>query len=284
MSNDIENNTLKKKKKILSKIINPKPLNVDEKKNAKIAYFLCIFGITGIIIQLLYFRIAYGGYSDWWCIVIYWIVFIMPGYLANAMMVLVGGGGPLDKDKNAKDGRRIFGPGKTTRGFLLGPIIGAIIALMIHLTIYSQWNSIVSTVHTLIEQPNVNYTFYNNSAEDLLSDLSLFLIGDRSQDPSLNSFLILLPRVLLCSFGAAFGDLFGSWAKRRKNIGRGQPFWVIDQIDFLGGCLLFAGWFVFLPITQHTIHIIIMTILITPTITIIANNLSYFFGKKSVPW
>ncbi len=259
-------------------------LSQQEKKNKKITYILCVVGITGILIQMLYFRVKYGRLSDWWCIVIYWIVFIMPGYIANAMMVLVGGGGPIDNGKMATDGRRLFGPGKTLRGFLLGPFMGGLIALGIHGILYLQWGAIETAVYNFCVDPNVYYNFYKNDPALLLSDLSLYLLGDKSGTPSLITFMKLTPRVFLCAYGAAVGDLFGSWAKRRKNVTRGQPFWIVDQLDFLTGCLILAGWFVFLPLSQHVPHVLIMTIIITPTIAIIANNIAYLMGKKSVPW
>ncbi|UYP46127.1 hypothetical protein NEF87_002412 [Candidatus Lokiarchaeum ossiferum] len=261
-----------------------KSLSPKDQKNKKIAQILCIAGIVGILIQFLYFFIKYGRLSDWWCIVIYWIIFIMPGYLADAMMVVVGGGRPLDNGKLAKDGRRLFGPGKSLRGFLLGPLTGGLIALGIHTILYWQWGTIETAVVNFVADPNVFYNFYNNDPDLLLADLSLYLLGDKSSNPSLLTFLKLIPRVFLCAYGAALGDLFGSWAKRRKNIERGQPFWIVDQIDFLSGCLILAGWFVFLPISAHVPHVLIMMIIITPTITILANNLSYMTGHKSVPW
>jgi len=56
-----------------------------------------------------------------------WAVWIMlPAYIPNPVAALVGGGKPIDFGKCAKDGRRIFGDGKTWRG-LIGGIIGGII-------------------------------------------------------------------------------------------------------------------------------------------------------------
>src|SRR6056297_1878087 len=93
-----------------------KELNTEEKKNAKIAFSIAGVGIAGFIAQLLYFVIVHS-IDDWLAVLTYWIVFIMPGYLANAGMLILGGGKPLDGGKMAKDGRRLFGPGKTIRGF-----------------------------------------------------------------------------------------------------------------------------------------------------------------------
>ncbi|HDI12493.1 MAG: CDP-2,3-bis-(O-geranylgeranyl)-sn-glycerol synthase [Hadesarchaea archaeon] len=53
------------------------------------------------------------------------IWFILPAYVANATPVILGGGSPLDGGKKLKDGRPIFGPGKTIRGFMAGVIAGS---------------------------------------------------------------------------------------------------------------------------------------------------------------
>ena len=263
---------------------NPRPLNNEDKKNARIALTFCIVGIFAFLIQLLYFIVRYKGIDDWLVVLIFWIVFIMPGYIADAMMVIVGGGAPLDGGKNAKDGRRLFGSGKTKRGFFLGPFFGAVIALIIHGILFWQWESITILTIGFTENPDIYYHFYENNPDNLIKDLSIFLLGNSSGDTTFFGFLKLIPRVLLCSYGAAFGDLFGSWAKRRKNIASGQPFWIVDQIDFLGGCMLFAGWLVFIPPAIYTIHVLIMLLIITPSLAVIANSVSYLVGRKSVPW
>jgi CDP-2,3-bis-(O-geranylgeranyl)-sn-glycerol synthase len=59
----------------------------------------------------------------------YAIWFILPAYVANAAPVVLGGGPPLDLGKKFLDGRRIFGDGKTTRGFVGGIIAGTVIGL-----------------------------------------------------------------------------------------------------------------------------------------------------------
>jgi len=279
MAINLNNKKIKRKT-----LLKPRPLNGEDKKNAKIAFIFCIIGIVAFLIQMLYFLIRYKGIDDWLVVLIFWIVFIMPGYIADAMMALVGGGPPLDGEKIAKDGRRLFGSGKTKRGFLLGPFIGAIIALIIHGILFWQWESITVLTINFTENPDVFYNFYDNNADNLIKDLSIFLLGNPSGDTSFLGFLKLIPRVVLCSYGTAFGDLFGSWAKRRKNIPSGQPFWIVDQIDFLAGCLLFAGWFVFIPPAIYTIHVLIMLLIITPSLAVIANIISYLLGIKSVPW
>lgn len=58
------------------------------------------------------------------------ILYILPSYFANSIPVVLGGGAPLDNRKKMKDGQRVFGDGKTTRGFFAGifaaVLVGAI--------------------------------------------------------------------------------------------------------------------------------------------------------------
>jgi len=58
------------------------------------------------------------------------IWFILPAYFANAAPVVLGGGPPVDMGKKFLDGRRIFGDGKTTHGFVGGLIVGTIVGLL----------------------------------------------------------------------------------------------------------------------------------------------------------
>lgn len=56
------------------------------------------------------------------------IIFILPSYFANSVPVLLGGGKPIDFGKKFSDGRRLFGDGKTIRGFLAGIFAGLLVA------------------------------------------------------------------------------------------------------------------------------------------------------------
>lgn len=55
---------------------------------------------------------------------------MLPAYMANPIAVVFGGGTPIDLGKNWKDGRRIFGDGKTFRGLIGGTICGVIAGLI----------------------------------------------------------------------------------------------------------------------------------------------------------
>ena len=63
------------------------------------------------------------------------VIFILPSYFANSIPVLLGGGAPIDLGKKLADGSRIFGDGKTIRGFFAGVfaalLIGSLEALLL---------------------------------------------------------------------------------------------------------------------------------------------------------
>lgn len=52
---------------------------------------------------------------------------MMPAYLPNSAAAAIGGKIPIDLGKNWRDGRRIFGDGKTLRGFFGGVFCGIIV-------------------------------------------------------------------------------------------------------------------------------------------------------------
>ena len=58
------------------------------------------------------------------------IWFILPAYVANAAPVVLGGGRPIDGGRKFTDGRPIFGPGKTVRGFVAGLIAGSVFGVL----------------------------------------------------------------------------------------------------------------------------------------------------------
>lgn len=79
-----------------------------------------------------------------------WAFWIMiPAYIPNPAAALIGGGTPIDFGKCAKDGRRIFGDGKTWRGLIGGIIIGIIFGLIqIFLVGFFQWDFLPK--HTIV--------------------------------------------------------------------------------------------------------------------------------------
>lgn len=83
----------------------------------------------------------------------------------------------------------------------------------------------------------------------------------------------------LVSTGAIFGDLAGSFLKRRFAIARGEPVFLLDQLDFIIVGLLF-GALLIVPTIKEIFFIIV--------ITVIAHKLSNYFAfkikLKKVPW
>jgi CDP-2,3-bis-(O-geranylgeranyl)-sn-glycerol synthase len=59
--------------------------------------------------------------------VFYALYYIFPAYCANGAPVLFGGGRPIDSGRKLRDGKPIFGPHKTYRGFIAGILIGTLV-------------------------------------------------------------------------------------------------------------------------------------------------------------
>jgi CDP-2,3-bis-(O-geranylgeranyl)-sn-glycerol synthase len=130
---------------------------------------------------------------------------ILPAYIANGCAALLGGGIPIDFGKNYKDGKRIFGDGKTWRGLILGILFGMIGGFSL---------SIAAKI--------ITPTDYN-----FISFEKLDFIG----------FPIMIPIIFSISFGALFGDIVESFFKRRFSIERGKDWIPFDQVDFILGVL-----------------------------------------------
>ncbi|MFO7872837.1 MAG: CDP-2,3-bis-(O-geranylgeranyl)-sn-glycerol synthase [Candidatus Undinarchaeales archaeon] len=97
------------------------------------------------------------------------------------------------------------------------------------------------------------------------------------------SFIGFVEGILLIGFllalGAILGDLAGSFIKRRVGIKRGQPFWVLDQFDFVIGALLLVSL-----IELPALEVIIAVLLITPALHLLTNFIAYKLDMKKVPW
>lgn len=62
-----------------------------------------------------------------------WLAYVLPAYFANGAPVLFGGGRSIDGGRLFIDGRPIFGPRKTIRGFISGVLTGLITGLLLGL-------------------------------------------------------------------------------------------------------------------------------------------------------
>jgi CDP-2,3-bis-(O-geranylgeranyl)-sn-glycerol synthase len=175
------------------------------------------------------------------------IYYLFPAYVANAIPVLTGGGTPIDFQKTLRDGRRIFGEGKTYRGLITGVIMAAITGMV------QQW---------------INPWFLSSVLNAILllpEEAILF------QTPPLLG--------LLMGLGALLGDLGGSFMKRRLNLARGAPAPGIDQLDFLVGTVLFTFWLHPLAVS----HLILLFVA-TPIIHLTTNVVGYLLKVKKEPW
>jgi CDP-2,3-bis-(O-geranylgeranyl)-sn-glycerol synthase len=56
---------------------------------------------------------------------------MLPAYIPNSVAVATGGGTPIDFGKNFNDGKRIFGDGKTWRGFIIGSLAGILVGMLL---------------------------------------------------------------------------------------------------------------------------------------------------------
>jgi CDP-2,3-bis-(O-geranylgeranyl)-sn-glycerol synthase len=133
-----------------------------------------------------------------------WLV--IPAYIANGSALLVGGGTPIDFGKKWKDGRRIFGNGKTWRGLITGAFLGMTGGFGITLA-----------------------AMYIADSEFAFLGLSDF-----------GRFPLMIPVISSICFGALFGDIFESFFKRRLGKERGEDWIPFDQLDFILGALFFS--------------------------------------------
>lgn len=163
---------------------------------------------------------------DLYSLVIYPIIYILPGYVANGAPVLFGGGRPIDNGRLLGK-KRIFGDNKTWRGLIAGLFVGALIAF-----------------------------------------------GESFALP------YMLAIGILQSFGAHFGDLLGSFIKRRMGKGPGHSAGFMDQYLFVVFAILFASPLGNLP----SLYGIVFILIITGALHLFTNSVAHRWKLKSVPW
>ncbi|MBD3253991.1 MAG: CDP-2,3-bis-(O-geranylgeranyl)-sn-glycerol synthase [Candidatus Lokiarchaeota archaeon] len=255
-----------------------------DERNKKIAYRLAIlFGVLFFLDFII--TIIFYTASDWLAVFVFSLLLIVPGYISNAGMVLVGGGKPIDSGHNFFDGRRIFGDHKTWKGFLLGPLlVGIPICLGVFLLFFILAFPIMQIPIEAIQEGE--YRYYNH----IYYYEYYFLGGPYYRYYALGGFYgisVIIIRIFFAAYGAAFGDLVGSFLKRRINIKSGEPFWIIDQLDFA----VFSLIFVCIPtlifpdlFLLPDLNIVIFIFILTPSTSIIANTVAYYLNLKDVPW
>jgi len=234
-----------------------KPLDPRQVRNVKI--FCLLIGIANILCVVLM--------SIFWSIYAYLIILgfcvlgMAPAFIANAGMTFAGtfrgAGKPMDFGRYFM-GHRLFGKGKTWKGFFGGFLIGIALGWLTVL-LYPPLITVVT-----IGQWDLVRLFIQKEL------LTIFL------QPS---FPNLFWRIILLSIGACLGDLIGSFFKRRTGRERGEQFPLVDQLGFIIGAYLLA--YPFFPMSWYYLLVIC---LITPLIHILANIVGYYMGKKEVPW
>ena len=172
-----------------------------------------------------------------------WIM--LPAYVPNPAAVIFGGGSPIDGGATWRDGRRLFGEGKTVRGFLLGVLAGVAVG------------GVELWVQTLAGR---TLSWYFLPIQTLLT-VSTFAVG------------------------ALLGDLAKSFIKRRIGKGQGDPWPVADQYDLVAGAFLLTalvapGWL----LQNITLPVLAWILLLTPVLHRITNIAGYHLGVKRVPW
>jgi len=94
-----------------------------------------------------------------------------------------------------------------------------------------------------------------------------------------------LRSVVLLALGALTGDLIKSFFKRRIGIEQGERWQIADQYDLVIGAFLFTAIFNYnWLITNVSLVIGIMILIITPILHRLTNALGYLLGMKRVPW
>jgi CDP-2,3-bis-(O-geranylgeranyl)-sn-glycerol synthase len=178
-----------------------------------------------------------------WLVQALWLM--LPAYVANASAVKLGGGTPMDFGKVLKDGRRVFGPGKTWRGFALGGLAGLIVG---------------GLLHALATAAGAGVTDFGAGSAWLLTCAGL-------------------------AWGALLGDAVKSFVKRRLGKERGAPWLGPDQLDFVLGawlCALLLNPAALLAAV--TLPVALIALLVTPALHLGTNWLGHRFGQKEVPW
>jgi CDP-2,3-bis-(O-geranylgeranyl)-sn-glycerol synthase len=79
--------------------------------------------------------------------------------------------------------------------------------------------------------------------------------------------------------GAVFGDLVAAYGKRRAGLERGQPAFLIDQLDFVCGAMLLS-----LPLRIPGAETLVFILIATPSIHFALNWVSHRLHVKQVPW
>ncbi|MEM2047323.1 MAG: CDP-2,3-bis-(O-geranylgeranyl)-sn-glycerol synthase [Candidatus Jordarchaeales archaeon] len=214
--------------------------------------------------------------------------YILPAYAANGLAVIFGRGNqfnaPLDLGKNFIDGRRIFGEGKTVRGFVGGVTAGTLVGFAqavagenigIPMLLSSHQTISLILAANALGLDNAMCVITINVI--LLTPIYFALVG---YPPMIKEAILpSITKGFLLSFGALTGDLVGSFIKRRLNLSRGRPAPGLDQLDFIAGAIAFSSIVYFPPL-----ELLVAAIIVTPLIHLATNTAGYALHLKKEPW
>ena len=205
------------------------------------------------------------------------VLLILPAYFANSIPVLLGGGAPIDGGKKWNDGQRLFGDGKTVRGFFAGVLAGVAVGALegVFLT-GSGWDIYAIAGNGALAGGSgvfagVMGVFTGSSAA----------VGNATAIAGLGAGAIYVLAGFLLGCGAMAGDLLGSFIKRRQGLSRGKPSLVMDQLLFLALALLFVY-----PLATRllTLEAVLFLSVLTYFVHVSANVIANRLGLKKVPW
>jgi CDP-2,3-bis-(O-geranylgeranyl)-sn-glycerol synthase len=201
---------------------------------------------TLIFFATLYTKLLPGTALEYWFYALVSALWIMlPAYVPNTAAAVLGGGPPIDGGRNWKDGRRIFGEGKTIRGFILGSLAGiAVGGIEIWVQTLAGWQ----------------LSWYFLPAHTVVT-------------------------VCTFAVGALLGDLGKSFVKRRLGKAPGDPWPVADQYDLVVGAFLLTaifarGWL----LANITLAVLFWILLVTFVLHRVTNIAGHRMGVKRVPW
>ena len=168
---------------------------------------------------------------------------ILPGVFANIAPVIFKNMFKklaVPVDLNTKiNGKPVFGKNKTYRGFFVG--------------------TISSIMVTYIQSILYRYDFFSRLS---LIDYSNWLLFG-----------------FLMGFGVLFGDLIGSFIKRRVGISSGESFVPLDQLSSPIGAILFIS-IVYIPSWATIFTIVIIAFILH----ILFNHIGYYLKLRKKRW
>jgi CDP-2,3-bis-(O-geranylgeranyl)-sn-glycerol synthase len=94
------------------------------------------------------------------------------------------------------------------------------------------------------------------------------------------AFPFMLKIAIMLTIGAIFGDLLGSFIKRRMSYKSGHSFPIMDQFGFMAFALIFAFWLGNLPTLYGIVFIVVLTGILHP----LTNVGAHLLKLKEVPW